>query len=172
MRKYTANVIIVLLALTTIVSSCKKDDKDLNEIIIAGSEFVELNGTYVPESATYYEPAITDCSATPPLYFSALYVTFTDQSTLYMTFYGENGTATIPTGTFGPGDSCEPGFITFFSPGAGTKTLGPQISAGTIKITKNGSKYDVDVDAEFNAEDGGGTIKGNFSGVPEPGDRK
>jgi len=78
----------------------------------------------------------------------------------------------IPTGTFNAGESCEPGFIGLYSPVTTTKAGGVRIESGTIKISRKGTTYDADIDGTFAAADGGGTIKGNFNGVPVIGERK
>ena len=171
MKKRVLAISLATLIVLALINGCKKDDKELNAIVIAGNEYPNINGTFVPVSGTYYAPGITACNYVKPLYFSAFYIKLDNDATLYLTFYSESDSDIIPTGTFNAGESCEPGFIGLYSPATTTKAIGLRIESGTVTISRKGTTYDADIDGTFAAADGGGTIKGNFNGVPVIGER-
>jgi hypothetical protein len=168
-KVFVSRVLILVLSLLTIIS-CKKDDKELNMIVIKGSTDTNLNGTYIPELAKFSAPVRSGCEAT--IYYSEIMITFEDESSLYVEFKSAMGGTTIPVGTYTVTTECEEGFSAYFDPMASSSKA--QIRAlliedGTITVTKKGEVYDIDVDGSFYAGNGGGTVKGNFSGTLAPG---
>jgi len=157
---------IATLAVIFMIAGCNNDDdKILNKITVAGNEnqYDEYNDAYTPEGAYYYPSSLTGCTET--IYYRTLQINFTPGSTLWIVMYSPTNETSIPTGTFTIVTAeCEEGIIASFSLPVGKGSRGIGCSSGTVKISKEGEIYDLDVNLTIDPEDGGGTITGNFSG--------
>jgi hypothetical protein len=154
---------MVLVAGIVTVAGCnKEDEKDLNKIIIAGNSREVWNGTYIPEAATQYGNYEVSCQTT--LYYYDISIDFTGEASIHFTLADPTCIDAIPVGTFLVSHlDCLAGFNCWFS--SGLKSADYMLESGTMKVSKSGDTYEVDLDCVFRDEAGGGTLKGNFKGV-------
>jgi hypothetical protein len=167
MKKSSLILLSLVLFGTLIITGCKKEDaKDLNYLTIEGSSNTGYDGTYKPISCNYTGPFQTGCETT--IYYNRVYITFDNGSLLAMTLYSSAEIAEIPVGSYDIAGECETGFSGYFVLEAMVKSPGPYLNSGTLTVSKKGDIYNVDLNATFSEQDGGGTIKCNFSGSVSP----
>jgi hypothetical protein len=164
-RKVIRILSLVLVAGIVTVAGCnKEDEKDLNKIIIAGNSTEGWNGTYTPEAAHQYGNYEVGCQTT--LYNYEMSIAFTSGAYMRLIMSDNTSINAIPVGTFQVSHlDCLEGFNCGFSLVAPRKVMSYILESGTMKVSKSGDTYDVDLNCIIRAEEGGGTLKGNFKGV-------
>jgi len=171
MRRLAIFTSVLMVAMFILSDGCKKEDKGLNKITIAGNINSDLNRDYFPESGIYLASYLTGCTET--IYHSFFSVNFSEGPRLNFTIFHPTTSATIPEGTIQAqtGTECAQGFYAYLYTGQVIVTA-YYINGGSIKITINGDIYNVDVNLIIDAQSGGGTITGNFNGPLTAGDSR
>ena len=153
---------VLLIILNT--TACKKDDKDvLNIISVEGNSMTEYNKDYIPEQGIFIPSTLWQCEGT--MYRTFIQLALQPSAGLMFEIFTSSNTEQIPVGTFSLGSPCAEGFTAAFYPYSGSKTTGLCFSAGGITIEKDGDKYDIEMNLTIGDECGGGTMIGNFNGT-------
>lgn len=167
MKKVTSFTVIAIMAIFLINDGCKKDEKLLNILTIAGNTDTAVNNDYIPETGYYYQSYQADCNI--PLYRTDIWIHFTNGESCWIRFYQPTEATTVPLGTFNLATDCMEGFVFSFYLSDKRKSAGLCLTSGTIIVTQSGDIYDVDINLTIDPDCGGGTIKGNFNGPLELG---
>jgi hypothetical protein len=154
-----------VLICAVILSACKQEKKDTNVYLVWGSAIEEANGTYMTERGISYLPYLA-CEET--LYRSKFSLRLDPAAVIEVTIHNSTNTGKLPVGTFDLSAMCEQGIVgLFFPPSPGMVADEMPFESGKVIIAKSGDGYDIDIEAAFVLQNGGGFLKGNFRGIME-----
>lgn len=153
------------LICAVILSACKQEKKSTNVYVVWGSAIEEANGMYMTERAICYLPYLA-CEET--LYRSKFSLRLDPAAVIEVTIHNATNTGKLPVGTFELSAMCEPGIVgLFFPPLPGTVADAMPFESAKIIIAKSDAGYDIEIEAVFVPQYGGGYLNGNFRGIME-----